>query len=41
MNGPAAGPMAAALGCTKTTNRNTAPPQATPATMWRIRNAIR
>jgi hypothetical protein len=31
MKGPDFGPIAAALGCTKTTNRNTEPAQATPA----------
>jgi len=40
MKGPAAGPTAAALGCTNKTNRNTEPPHATPARMWRIRNTI-
>src|SRR5215208_14711 len=34
MNGPAAGPIALAVGCRKTTNRNSAPPHAIPSIPW-------
>ena len=41
MNGAPAGAIAATLGCTNTTNRNTDPAHAIPAMTWTIRNTIR